>query len=142
MTKLQKYNGVKNAFMTMEKNGKDIYIYNEKIAEEVKEALREIQGELGADFELSYEIMADACGVIGEGDFEDLNDETDAEIECASIYIADRLAYLSPKNEYDITETMKEHNTDIQTACAIWYDNMVRNAYYQIKDYILLDNKN
>jgi hypothetical protein len=36
---------------------------------------------------------------------------------------------------------MKEFDCDIQTACAVWYDDMVRSAALTLKDYLLDDNK-
>jgi hypothetical protein len=37
-------------------------------------------------------------------------------------------------------EILKEYSCDsINLACAIWYDNQVRNVYSELKDFILAD---
>ena len=90
-----------------------------------------------------YEIFSDACDIVGN-----LSDHTDDKLadvdfyelatDTASVYTADRLSYLTPYNQYEITDKLKEFDCDdIQSACAVWYDSEVCRACELLRDYIL-----
>ena len=122
----------------------NIYIINEKCDDEVRKFLIDLMHDsnIGGTMDLNYEITAKACELFCDIEsIKDLEDEENAcEAEVASVYTADRLAYLNNSNEVEISETMKEYDCeDISTGCAIWYDNMVRQAYEEIKNWILKD---
>ena len=53
----------------------------------------------------------------------------------ASVYTSERLAYLYPINQQEISDIMREYSLgDIATACAVWYDSMVAHACRAIID--------
>lgn len=133
MTKQERYEAVSNAMTTKERD----------IDETIKDAMLNIQHDIEAgDFDLSYEIMASACGVIADIDLSDLNEAELNETETASVYTATRLSYANNSNQSDISDIAKEYNVDFATACAVWYDNQVRNACEQLRDYIINGGKN
>ena len=73
-------------------------------------------------------------------ELEEDNDDRFYEMENASIWNDDRLGYLNINNEQEIADKMKELSLDsISTACAVWYDDMVRSVMLSLLDYI---NKN
>ena len=122
-------------------NGKEGYIISDSCTGDTKnELMRLIYDEnIGGVSDLSYEIVAKATELFEDiENLEQLNEENENESEQASIYTAIRLSYLNNFNEQEISDILKEYNTtDISTACAIWYDNMVRQAYDELKAYIL-----
>ena len=91
------------------------------------------------DFDLNYEIMNDALNELYDQDFKDLSDYDvyNSESEYASVYTSERLSYLNNWTEDEITEVMKEYECDIQTACAIWYDQQVKNIITELLAVIL-----
>lgn len=145
MTKKQKLEEIKNNSMEFKKwdNGKEGYIIIDKCNEEIKNILMKLiyDENIGGCSDLSYEIVACACGLFDDIEtIKDLQEEGDScEAELSSVYTAERLSYLNLNNQGEITDIMEEwgNGTDIQTACAIWYDNMVRSAYEDIKAFIL-----
>jgi hypothetical protein len=151
MTKKQKIEEIADAMRytgDKEEAGKnnerpEIYILNEK-----KTKTREIlfkliwDDNIGGTNDLSYEICAKACDIIRDVDLEDLeNEDLFYENESASVYTSSRIAYLNAKNQDDIIAILKMHNCDIQQACAVWYDDMVRSVAMTLKNY-LLDDEN
>lgn len=96
---------------------------------------------IGGVQDLSYEIVAVASGLFDDiENIKDLeNENEECEAEQASVYTAERLSYINMNNQEEITQTLKDFDCDIQKACAIWYDNMVRNAYQDLKAFILED---
>lgn len=95
--------------------------------------------------DLDYEIFSDACDLVRElyDENKDWSDEAitdaiyDRASDSASVYTAARLAYLNIWNQDEISDTMREYNTDdIATACAIWYDRQIEQAAIIIKDWI------
>ena len=101
---------------------------------------------IGGQDDLSYEICAKACNEVAECDMDMLEGESDDifyEMECASVYTSDRLAYLNMNNQSEISDKMKELGLDdIATACAVWYDDMVRSVALELRDYVLSDETN
>lgn len=93
--------------------------------------------------DLDYEIFSKACDIIGELSLDELKDEDKAseliqEQEPASVYTADRLAYLNIWNEDEISDMMKEYSiSSIAMACAIWYDEQVQSACHLLRAYII-----
>lgn len=136
MTKQEKYNAISNAMVSH--STKDIYIYSEKLEEEVKNKLQDIQFASEFGFELSYDIMYSACAVISDIPLEDLEtvELSEHTNDSASVYTATRLSYLNINNQSEITDTMKEYACDIQTACAVWFDNQVLSYATQLVEYI------
>jgi len=147
----RKYEAVCNAMrysgdigQTKQNERAEIYLFTENIDEEVKKILtRNIwEDNIGGTSDLGYEICNSACNLISDTAIEDLEESEDTfyESESASVYTADRLSYLNNNNQNEISEKMKEYSTeDIATACAIWYDDMVRSVALELKDYILND---
>lgn len=86
--------------------------------------------------DLDYAIFSDAIDAITEswnavdGDLELLQEWIDDnQNEFASIYNADRLAYLNIWNDEEIATAFKEYDCDsVSMACACWYDNEVMGA--------------
>ena len=126
----------------VEDSRKQITVIND--ASPLHDAMRDIQFELNEEtgtFELDYEIMQTACGIIADNitDKETLENADFYELanDTASVYTADRLAYMNIRNESEISEISKEYDSDIQTACAIWYEQQVVRACELLRDYIL-----
>lgn len=123
------------AIVSEEKNDKQRYFLNtDKLSEEYQESLRAIAFEIHddtSDFDLTYEILNDACMFVSELEEEEIKDDNwrdSATLEFASVYTQARLEYLNQNNEYNITEIMRECECDIQDACAQWYDERVNEA--------------
>jgi len=123
----------------------NIHIYADNIDEETKDILSEIQRHSGVGFELSHEIMADACNIIdevyttadiGQSDDDLQDDAFDRTVGIASVYTADQLSWLSVNNQSEITDIAKEYESDIATACAYWYDNKVRGMVEELVAWI------
>jgi len=93
-------------------------------------------------FDLDYDIMNSALMFLYDVDLKDIKesgDEVDErmyENEYASVYTQTRLGYMNIWNEDEITEKLKEYDCDIQTACAVWYDEAVRSVINQLIDKI------
>lgn len=136
---MEKYNKVINAYTTMQKGENTIHILDTDYIKDMatQNAILDIQRWLETEFEIGYEIMADACACISDVPYKDLSKVDFYETETSSIYTAVRLDYLSTHNEGEISELVKEYDCDIQTACAIWYNNKVAEACNALIDYIL-----
>lgn len=149
MTKQEKLTAVSTAYEWQawdkekqeRRNGQEgQYIQSKGMTTEINQIQCDINDN-GAGFDLSYEIMAKACDVVSQQDIEELaGDDGFYEAEEASVYTAERLSYLNIHNQQDISDKMKEYDCeDIQTACAYWYDEQVRSACEQLRDYILAE---
>lgn len=92
---------------------------------------------IGGNNNLSYEICAKACDIIGEIDISEDFDVYEHIQEVASIWTQTRLEYLNAMNQAEVSDIVKEHSCDIQQACAVWYENMVAQACETLKDYVL-----
>ena len=108
----------------------------------IKEDIKAIQFRLNdstGTFELDYEIMWSACDILSDIELDKLADADLYELanDSASVYTSTRLGYLSNQNEGDISDILKEYNSDIQTACAIWYDQQVAHACEMLREYVL-----
>lgn len=93
--------------------------------------------------DLDYEIFSKAIDIMvdlfSEAYVEEEIDERIYELsaDTASVYIYDRLAYLNIWNQEEISDILKEHQTDdIQSACAVWYDKEVERACFFIRDWV------
>lgn len=113
----------------------------------MRTAILDIQQEIDADFELSYEIMADACAILAEKTLagndrdsltgDDLDFLTDADSN-ANVYTSTQLSYLSNNNEGEISDLMKDEAiTSIAQACSVWYSRKVAEGCEALKSYIL-----
>ena len=119
-----------------------IYIINEKLPKETGDAIREIQFKLNEEtgnFELDYDIMNDATIILSEIELEELetSDLYELASDVASVYTPVRLSFINNNNEQEITDLVNEYETDIETACAIWYDNQVRTACELLRTWVL-----
>ena len=112
-------------------------IINDELPKEEHEAIHRAQFALNEEtssFELDYEIMKTACDILSDAEkVTKLTDEEhekllESALDSASVYTSTRLSYLNNNNQAEITDILKEYDSDIQTACAIWYDKMVERA--------------
>lgn len=147
--KEKKLDLVSRAYTTMEKNGDTIHILDITLNRDMatKDAIQDIQRGLEVDFELSYEIMADACDIIAEKTLtgndrdsligDDLDFWADADSR-ANVYTSTQLSYINIHNEAEISELMKDEAiTSIAQACSVWYSRKVAEACEALKEYIL-----
>lgn len=133
----RKYEAVCGAYISHPT--KDIYILNTEFLSAAEQgALLNIQQELGVGFDLSFEILSDASYVINNIELDQLEDSDFGELcnDSGSVYTDARLAYLSFRNQDEVTDIVKEYSCDIQTACAVWYDQKVAEACEALRDYI------
>ena len=140
--KVIRYNLISNAYTSMKKGDKDISILDTEIISDMatQNAILDIQRDLDAEFELSYEIMAEACSIINELDMNELS-EADFFAEAdsrANVYTYTQLSYLNVKNEAEISDLIKDEAiTSIAQACSIWYSQKVSEACQALSDYIM-----
>ena len=111
----------------------NMYIIKETCNEEVKNVLMHLiyDENIGGNQNLSYEITAKACEIIGglnESAFDNENKVQETCNEVASVYISDRLSYLNNNNHLEIYDELKACDCDIQEACAIWYNSKVQEV--------------
>ena len=123
----------------------EIYLIKDETPEELKDILKKIiwDERIGGEEDLSYEIVARACDLVAdswEEDEDGTNDDMYYESESASVYTATRLDYLNAWNQEEISQKQKEFDCDIQQACAVWYDDMVRGVALRLRDYIIKEN--
>jgi len=150
MNRPEKINAIANAMRYTGGNPErgmraNIHVYADDIAKETKDILSEIQRHSGVGFELSYEIMASACNIVGElADNADISDNdgdiyeaiAEAVDGTASVYTGERLSWLSSWNQEEIIDIIKEYSCDIAGACAIWYDSQVRDMVGELINWI------
>lgn len=142
MTPQQKQKAVANAMEYKTRDdGSEIYVIKAEEGE-VKELLMTIiyDENIGGVQDLNYEIAGVACSAVGYMDFEELKkyDTSEDGGDFASVYTFDRLKYLNANNQEEITDTMKEYSTgNISDACAIWYDNAIKDTMRKLIAYIL-----
>jgi len=151
MTKKEKFEAITNAYELKHRDidDKDIQIIKKNIPEEVHDALLDIQRNLEVGFEISYDIVSDACDIIhdrltpdeAEKEDEDIISTSDLldhnGIETASCYTSEQLRYISSTNQHEISDIIKECELDdIASAAAIWYDRKVEEACIALIDYI------
>lgn len=150
MTKKEKFNAIINAYEVKHRDcdNKDIQVISKKIPKEVHDELLKIQRNLNVGFELSYEIVSDACYEIGDRliiddtaekdeDIINIEDITEHDgINCASCYTSVQLEYIDNNNQSEISDIAKDYETDVAAAAAIWYNEKVLDACRFIIDYI------
>lgn len=147
MNKHTKLNALKTAMIRSKRdNGEEFYHFDdgdEKTHEEIKE-LKDLFLEHMNVADIDYEIFSRACDVMTEV-YEDAHpsqekaeeDIYDRASDSASVYTHDRLAYLSPLNEDEISQTMREYGEhSIATSCAIWYDKQVEQAAIILNNWV------
>ena len=132
--------------MTHSKCEKGDMIY--RFTDDAPEELRDLFLEHFEVSDTDYEIFRDAVGIVidvydslddNEDDEESiiLDAITEAATDCASVYTAERLAYMNNRNQDEISDVMRDYSTtDIATACAIWYDLQVQNAATIISNWV------
>ena len=93
------------------------------------------------NFDLDYEIFSDALNVLHDVDYKDLEnfDIYENTEEYASVYTAVRLSYLNNWTQNEISDKQKEYGCDIETACAVWYDEQVLNIINELVEIIKYD---
>lgn len=119
----------------------EFYHFTDEAPEELKDLFLE---HYNVD-DLDYETFDRACDIVREV-YDDKPEATDDEAteeiyerasDQASVYTADRLAYLNMRNEDEVSQTMREYGmTSIADACAAWYDRQVEQAAIIIKDWV------
>lgn len=156
-TQKERIEYIENAFTSkkVEDQRESIIIINDLLLGDNSELMRDMLFKLGEEmgngsFELSYEVMSQACDIMSEvynememtGEEYTISDDTiyERSNDNASVYTATRLSYMNIWNENDIADIMKEYGTEsISTACAIWYDKQVQSACFIIKEFIEKD---
>jgi hypothetical protein len=146
LSPVEKINLIGKAYTTkkVDDDRELIYIHNEEQPKEFQEAIKDIQFNLNEEtgnFELDYEIMANACDNISIYTPEELEEVNFNEDTYASPYTATRLSYLNINNQEEISTICRGYGIDIQAACADWYDEKVVRACDMLRDYILEENK-
>lgn len=116
----------------------DIYIISEKCAPNVKDILMRLiyKENIGGASDLSYQIVADACALVGEVEPDNIELAEFYGSDCASVYTSERLGYLNNNNQHEISEKQREYDCDIADACAAWYEDMVVQAAEELLDYV------
>jgi len=133
MNKKQKFEYVAKAMTQSEReDGTEFYHFTDEAPEEFVDLFLshyEVR-------DLDYEIWNDACIWISERDYKAFikDDFEYNDMSFASVYNADRLAYLNVWNEDEIADYTKQGYGNISVACAYWYDNQVENAIYFIRN--------
>ena len=145
MKQQEKLNLLSGAFVPLSEEN-DKIVFNNYIHEDVKEALLGIMFNFNenhnvGNIDLVYLMAKTACDYISDFSLDDIienNKETWANIgdDYSSPYIGDRLGYLNANNQDEITELVKEHNTDIQQACADWFNNKMIDLITTIGNWI------
>lgn len=148
-TKRQKLALIGKAYTTIQKNDETIHILDTEVITDMatQNAILDIQSNLDTAFEISYEIMADACDILAEKTLtgndrdsltgDDLDFFADAD-STANVYTGVQLSYLSNNNESEISDIMKDESIEsIAQACSIWYSQKVAEACEALKAYIL-----
>ena len=146
MTSQEKYNAIINAYETKEAvndSRKTIQVIKATTSQEIGDKLVDIQYALDIDFNLSYEVTSKACDIISSLTIEQIQspniDLNELVQNACSVYTWDQLQVLDANNQAEITDIIKEHNSndvDIACACAIWYDNKVTEALQALINYI------
>lgn len=133
------YDIIRNAYFFKKfDNDTTKVLIKEDIPEELRTILLDIQRESGLSFDLSYTI-ANECTNYLPIDINELEDyDIYEEYDIAPIYFAERLAILTPDNQYDISEIFKECSCDsIEQACEIYYERAVQSMFDEFKALIL-----
>lgn len=126
-------------------NGQEFYCRKDDLPKDIENAVRDVVFKIDEnchELDLAYKILNNAIGDLCEVDYEDLEnfEPTEDYPEYASVYTAERLSYLNAYNQYEIAEKLKEYSCDdIATACAIWYDEQVRQALEGLMEFINAD---
>ena len=125
----------------------NIYLISDKCDTELKSFLINLISEenFGGMHDLSYEIVSKAIDILVDNSEDGSLDEDDLMDLCndsASVYTATRLSYLNPYNESEISDRIKDFGCDIQTACAMWYDEMVYEVVIKLFEWVKEDEEN
>lgn len=139
MTKNDMLNALDCAYVSKQKGEDTIMILNEQSP--VYELVRDVQYKLNrytGSFELNYSIMSDACTAMSEINEDTLEDMDPYELsmDTASVYTATQLSWLNINNQVEIADIVREYETDIGTACAVWYEQQVATACELLRDII------
>ena len=118
-----------------------LFAKDETLEKEVYNLLSDVCRNIeSGSFDLNYEILQSTLAYLDDESIE-LDDLLNDDFEInypfdgfSSIYTSDRLDYLNNNNQSDITQALKETDSDIQDACAYWYDRQVENTLYSLRD--------
>jgi hypothetical protein len=134
LTKKQKIEAL-GTYMTYSKreDGTGFHHFTDNAPEELKDLYLEHYEVRDIDydtFSTALDIVSEIYGDKPEATEEEATDDLyERASDSASVYTADRLAYLDIWNEDEISELMREYGEhSIATACAIWYDRQVEQA--------------
>jgi len=115
----------------------EIYIINDGAEEETRNLLCELIAELrnSCATDLAYEIVSTAIDLVvdQDGEAEDWQELAD---DSASVYTSTRLSYLHVSNQYEISEFVRDMDMDIETACALWYDQQVGEVCEKLSEWV------
>lgn len=125
----------------------NIYLITDKCDSGLKSVLMGLiyDENIGGTHDLGYEIASQAIDILVDNSEDGSLDEDDLMDLCtdsASPYNNTRLSYLNIFNEHEITDRIKDFSCDINTACAIWYDNMVYEAVTKLFAWVMEDEEN
>jgi hypothetical protein len=151
MTPQEKYDAIVNAYTTISVPSPETerIIISDKTPEEVRDFLVKAQHDVVDIFNLSYTIADSAASILSEIEQEDVfdyqgydmgGDLDEACSDVASVYTSERLSWLCVANESEISDLMSELEIkSISDACAVWYDQKVRQMIEKFIDYINQD---
>ena len=124
-------------------SGEEFICRKDGTSEKITDIVHDVMYEnTNNNFDLDYEIMDKALMFLSEFELKEIEesrdkvDERSYENEYASVYTGQRLSYLNNGNEPEIYDKQKEYESDIQTACAVWFDDQVRTVINGLLDKI------
>lgn len=130
MTKKEKYESLYKALIKKTRDDDTEYIC---FSDDAPEELRDIFIDHNSIIDVDYDIFRTACVLLSENPDKPEDELHELADDCASVYTYDRLEYLSVMNQQEISDIMREYETeDIATACAIWYEQQVASAIQTI----------
>lgn len=118
-----------------------LFSKDETLEKEVYNLLSDLTRNIeSGNFDLDYKILQSTLAYLDDNDLE-LDDLLNDNFEMnynfagfASIYTNERLSFLNCNNQEEITQALKETDSDIQNACAYWYDQKVEKTIYSLRD--------
>jgi hypothetical protein len=150
MTKSQKINALAKAMrQSVRGAAKDGMLdpEGEKYYHFTDEAPKELQDIFIEHYEVrdvDYETFSAACDIvfdiytseptISKEEAED--DIYESASDSASVYTGERLSYLNVWNQDEVAEIVREHECDIATGAAIWYDKQVEQEAILINEWV------
>lgn len=142
MTKQEKIESLDKAMTTSKRSGEETAFHH--FTDTAPKELIDLFLEHYDVNDLDYKVFSTACDLVHDMYFdqpEASGDDAEQAIyeranDIASVYTADRLAYLNVQNEYEISQMMKEYDMGIADVCAAWYDRQVEQAAIIINGWV------